>query len=616
MQWFFGVAATGLPDAEVSETIRELVSANSRPERPPEMAIRNGYGIASLTRDGLAARHEGLICAVTGAPEFSDRKLDEEARDTGLASTLIRSYRQIGTEVLSRLRGPFSLALTDADAGTSILAIDRMGVGQSYYTERAARGLIFGTSARQVLAHPDCPRELDDQALFHYLYFHMVPGPGSVYKDIRKLTQGQYLIHSGGRLETHRYWRPHFAVGKRLSEKSYAEEARSLLGQSVRRCLGSKPAACFLSGGIDSSTIVGLVSEYAAPARSFTIGFDEPGYDETVYARTAAAHFGAESIEYRITPGDVVSILPTIASAYDEPFGNSSVVPTYYCAKVAREHGIELMLAGDGGDELFAGNTRYVTQQIFGIYDHVPLWLRERVLEPVCFRVPGFDRLWPTRKLQSYIRQAKEPMPDRLQTYNYFSRSAAQDILHADFFDALDLGRPLEMQRDTYESSVADSMLNKMLELDWKYTLADNDLRKVTRMCELAGVEVGFPWLDDDLVAFSERLPPDLKIRFFRLRYFIKRALKGFLPHEVITKSKHGFGLPFGVWMKDYEPLRELAYDSLSDLAGRRIVRRSYLDDLVEKHRTVHAHYYGEFIWVLMMLELWLRSHRRGSTVQ
>jgi asparagine synthase (glutamine-hydrolysing) len=155
-------------------------------------------------------------------------------------------------------------------------------------------------------------------------------------------------------------------------------------------------------------------------------------------------------------------------------------------------------------------------------------------------------------------------------------------------------------------------MLNKMLELDWKYTLADNDLRKVNLMCELAGIGVQYPMLDDDLVDFSTRVPPEMKIHRFRLRHFFKHAMKDFLPPKILGKSKHGFGLPFGIWMKSYKPLRDLAYDSLTDLKKRNFVQSSYLDELIQSHDSVHAHYYGEFIWVLMMLELWLEKHDNG----
>jgi asparagine synthase (glutamine-hydrolysing) len=234
--------------------------------------------------------------------------------------------------------------------------------------------------------------------------------------------------------------------------------------------------------------------------------------------------------------------------------------------------------------------------------------MKKTLIEPLAFRMPGASRFWPTRKLQSYIRQARVPMPERLETYNYLHRTPPDQVLESPFLDSIDVEGPLRQLRSVYNGTGATSMIDNMLALDWKFTLADNDLRKVVRMCDLAGVDVRFPFLDDELVEFSCSIPADLKIRGFTLRYFFKKAMQDFLPKAVLEKSKHGFGLPFGIWMKSNDRLRELAYDSINDFAGRGIVQPGYIDSLKEAHGSVHAHYYGEFIWLLMMLELWMKG--------
>lgn len=606
-QFLCGIVNSALPDDTRRATLQRMAAAagvqttspgiGPHGEREPFVVLSNPANHAS---DGR------IECAFAGSPQWTD---DGAGDGSPLASarSILDAYKRYDSQFLDRLRGAFTIVITDPENRSALIAIDRMGIHQLNYAHSAEHGLAFSTRAASVNAHPAFESPIDNQAVFDYLYFHMIPAPRSIYASQSKLGAGELIRITDRSLHTERYWQPNFTEQSRASERELTGKLFSVLRTSIQRS-DAENTGCFLSGGIDSSTIVGLLSELRSDVETFTIGFDEPGYDETEFSQGAARHFGANTNEYCVTPEDVVSAIPDIAAAYDEPFGNSSVVPTYFCARLAREHGMQRLLAGDGGDELFGGNARYVTQQIFSLYDAVPGPLKRTVLEPVSFGLPGASKFMPTRKLQSYIRQARVPMPDRMQTYNYFSRTPADTILQDDFIGSISQTEPLELQRETYASTSSESLLNRMLEFDWKYTLADNDLRKVNRMCDLAGIDVVYPFLDDDVVAFSAEIPASLKIRYFKLRYFIKRALGDFLPRSVIEKSKHGFGLPFGVWMKSYGPLRELAYDSLDSLCGRGIARREYIDTLIAAHKDEHAHYYGEFIWVLMVLELWLQN--------
>ncbi|MFQ5757770.1 MAG: asparagine synthase-related protein, partial [Acidiferrobacterales bacterium] len=294
---------------------------------------------------------------------------------------------------------------------------------------------------------------------------------------------------------------------------------------------------------------------------------------------------------------------------YDHPYGNASAVPTYYCARLARDDGVDTLLAGDGGDELFGGNVRYARQWLFSLYSDLPAVLRKRLIQPLLFGIPAGDKIWPVRKLQSYIRQASLPMPERLETYNFLSWIDVDRIFHKHFLEQVDQGHPLKTLTEIYDGVHADGMLNKMLGLDLKITLADNDLPKVTRMCEFAGLQACFPLLDDDLVAFSARLPAELKLRRTQLRYFFKKALEDFLPQETLKKSKHGFGLPFGPWLVNHRILSDLVHDNLRDLAARRIVRSEFIQELIDARLAVHSGYYGTLIWVLVMLEEWFKHH-------
>jgi asparagine synthase (glutamine-hydrolysing) len=367
--------------------------------------------------------------------------------------------------------------------------------------------------------------------------------------------------------------------------------------------------SCFLSGGTDSSTVAGMVGRVAGrPAHTYSIGFQAEGYDEMAFARIAAKHFKTEHHEYYVTPDDLVRSIPMVARHYDQPFGNSSALPAYYCAKVARDDGVTRMLAGDGGDELFGGNSRYAKQRVFGWYQHIPGVLRSGLIEPLIEGTP-LGGLPGLRKARSYIGQAKVPMPDRLQMYNLLLRLGIQEVLTPEFLAQVDADGPAELQRQVWASAKADSELDRTLAYDWRFTLADSDLPKVRGTTSLAGVSVGFPFLDDALTAFSCTLTDAYKLKGLKLRWFFKEALRGFLPDEILTKKKQGFGLPFGVWATRHAPLKSLAVDSLRSLARRGIVRVEFITTLVDRRLPEYPGYYGEMVWILMMLEQWLQGH-------
>jgi asparagine synthase (glutamine-hydrolysing) len=332
------------------------------------------------------------------------------------------------------------------------------------------------------------------------------------------------------------------------------------------------------------------------------MGFDAKGYDEMDYARITAAHFKIKLHEYYVTPADVLQAIPLIAQTYDEPFGNDSAVPAYYCAKFARELGMTRLLAGDGGDEYFAGNSRYAKQKVFELYRHVPSPVKS-ILEPLAFNLP------PLRKVKRYIEQAKIAMPERLETYNFLHQTPLAEIFSEDFLAQIDPDQPLQFLKNTYNRTSNDDLIKQMLFLDDKFTLADNDLRKVNRMCELAGVDVHYPMLQENLVAFSTSIPSKWLMQGFELRSFYKEGLRNFLPKATLAKSKQGFGLPFGVWMSSDKELKQFAVASLESIEKRGFLNPAYIKNLIRLHQEGHASYYGTMIWLLVMLEQWLSTH-------
>ncbi len=506
----------------------------------------------------------------------------------------------------ARADGGFAVAV-DLGDGRSFLAVDRFAEHTLCYRIDGQR-LRVSTRADD-LAGPG--EALDPQALFDYLYFHGIPAPRTVFAAVRRLPAGHCALFERGRLTITRYWTPSFRPLARPSFPALRDEFRQLLRDAVARRLGGDGrAACFLSGGTDSSTVAGLIGEVSGqPASTYSIGFEAQGYDEMAYARIAAKRFGTDHHEYYVTPDDLLRHMPEVAAWQDQPFGNSSLLPAYCCARVAHGDGVRHLIAGDGGDELFGGNVRYSTQRLFSAYGRLPPVLRQRLLEPV-FGHAVVGRT-PVLKLGSgYIRHARTPMPDRIQGHNLLLRLGMHEVLTPGFVASVDADAPLALQREVWRQADADGELDRTLAYDWRFTLAESDLPKVRNATQMAGLDVAFPFIDRQLLEFSLKLPASYKLRGMKLRWFFKEALRGFLPDEILSKKKHGFGLPFGVWAVQHAGLRALAEDALRSIASRGLVRRDFVDPLLSTHLPAHPGYYGEMVWILTMLELWLRRHQ------
>ena len=551
----------------------------------------------------LEAQTSFLLC---GSPQFSDARLQARAKSGGTEGVWrdVLEKSPAGVEqVLAAISGAFAIGLRES-SGRALLAVDRFAIQSVCY--RVLNGRLRFASRADELA--DAQTLIDPQAIFDYLYFHVIPSPRTIYKGIFRLPPGHYALFDNGQLTVAPYWVPAFEEQTDASFGSLKNEFRQLLQDSVARQLDGGKPACFLSGGTDSSTVAGMISQASGrQAATYSIGFDAQGYDEMEYARLAARHFKTDHHEYYVTPDDLVRSIPAVAAHYDQPFGNSSALPAYYCAKMAREDGVSKILAGDGGDELFGGNSRYAKQRIFGWYDYMPRSLQRGLMEPLLgTRAAAAFPL--TRKAGSYVEQARVQMPDRLQLYNLLMRLGVSNVLTPAMLAQVDIKLPLHLQRDVWQAIGNCTPLNQELAFDWRFTLAESDLPKVMGTTALAGVNVGFPMLDDRLLAFSLKLPTAYKLKGLKLRWFFKEALRGFLPDEILTKKKQGFGLPFGVWANQTPALKALAKDSLDSLAARGVVRGDFVDSLLTHRLPEHPGYYGEMVWILMMLEQWLQA--------
>ncbi len=538
-----------------------------------------------------------------GDPLFSDTDLAQLYQSQGAKAAWLAAYQRYGHKAPLAARGCFALAFSPKP-GCYFLAVDRFA-RQSLCYQVSQGQIYFAAKANEV---PGPKQAVELQAIFDYFYFHVIPAPRTIFQHIFRVPAAHYLLFEQGQARVAPYWLPEFNEHPGQSFASLKDEFLSVVEQGVKEQLGAGRTGCYLSGGTDSSTVAGMVRRVTGQgASTFSIGFEAEGYDEMDYARIAARQFKTDHHEYYVTPEDLVRSIADVAASFDQPFGNSSVLPGYYCAKFAKEHGMEKMLAGDGGDELFGGNSRYAKQKVFDWYNIIPSPLRKLLLEPVA---PLFAKVPLLKKVDSYIEQAVVPMPHRLYQYGLLERLGMDHIFPSAVLKQFDTLSPQRQQQEIWDMAGSSSFVNHMLTFDWRYTLADSDLPKVCGSAHLAGIPVGFPLLDERLLEFSLKLPSSYKVKGLKLRWFFKEALRGFLPDEIITKKKHGFGLPFGVWSVKKPALKKLAEESVRGLADRGIVQHPFIDTLLKEHLPAYPGYYGEMVWIMMMMEQWFRAHQ------
>lgn len=573
-------------------------------------------GAVSGTRSTLLFSSDTAI-VICDADLYNTQELRGEASSwqSGTPAELIAVlYQKYGQSFPSRLRGVFAIAIWDKRSQSLLLVRDRFGVKPLCYAATAEE-IIFASQPRAIFECGRFARKVNSSAILHYLNYHVVPAPETAYEGMLKVLPGECLVWKNGVARAQRYWDLQYTEDARASENQLATELLARMEEGVRVTSADVSAAktgCFLSGGTDSSSVVGLLTRSKRePANTFSIGFQEGRFNELDYAHTAVRHFGALHHEAIIGPQHAYDAIPKIVEAYDEPFSNSSAIPTYACAKLARDHGIEALLAGDGGDELFGGNERYRTNQVFDIYHAVPRAIRA-VLEPAVFATPEVSVLG---KAQRYIRRSKTPNPERYCQWHLLQVFSPDEVLgpampHVN-------GDLLAIMRGHYQSAPAKSELNRLLYIDIKMTLGDEDLPKVVRTAEMAGINVRFPYLDHPLADFSGRLPASLKVRGLEKRYLFKKATRNLLPEAILKKKKHGFGLPMGLWLKTDPRIRAMGREVLLDprTYQRGYFRREFIEQLMAKLEQDNTPYYGDLLWIFFMLELWHRRHVEGAAL-
>ena len=570
-----------------------------------------------------AAGDDGVIAAVHGHVRWRDPALRALAADSGSAAALILAWRTHGVRLFDVLGGPASLALVDSGKREALVAVDRAGIHQMCYAPTRDGGMAFAADSRAVCAHPLIEASISRQAIFNYLYFYVSPAPRTIFEGVRKLFAGQYAHLRNGEIAEAFYWQPPYEEPAGVDPAALAGEVIATLDAGVGRAVtdaGDAPVGAFLSGGLDSTTVSGLLARHRPGAKCFTIAFPEEKYNELPWAEAGARHFGVEHVTHVLTPADAADAIAGLVAAHDEPHGNSSSVPAFVCARVARDHGISHLLAGDGGDEIFAGNERYVEQRRYDAWHRLPAPLRRALVLPALrLAAPGGGDgtgAGFAARARAYAERAATPLPDRLQIYNLLETADLAALFDGDFLDGLDREEPRRLQRQSYARVPQASELKRMHQLDLQITLADNDLRKVNRACELAGVQVAYPMLDDDVVSMAARIPSALLLRDGRLRGFFKDAMASFLPETVLTKAKHGFGMPFSEWTRQPGALRDMAIAALDGFGRRGILRRDLVTEIRRALADGADSRFGGMVWDIMMLETWLARHETVASIR
>jgi asparagine synthase (glutamine-hydrolysing) len=533
------------------------------------------------------------------------------SQDSTVAECLAHLYATHGLDFLDYLNGIFSLALWDEKTQRLLLAIDRLGAKGLYWTHEGDR-LLFGSRLAPIRAVSKTPLELNPRALPQYLLFSAITHPLTIYRNVQKLAPGTRLVFERGAVRLEEYWNLDYSEKEGQSVSAWArdvqEEMRAAVHLHLDGCSPEKTGA-YLSGGTDSSSVVAFINERHSPVKTFSIFFEEAEYSEAHFARTTSNHFHTRHFEKSISPSEAFRALQNITRFYEEPFANSSAFGAYYCAALAKESGVDTLLAGDGGDELFAGNSRYADDKKFAAYHAVPKWIRRGIVEPALRILPendGFLSL-PRR----YVRRAAIPNPSRIFSYNFFASENPETIFEPGFLAETPSNTWMEIADGHFRSAHASHELNRLLYLDVKIILADNDLRKVTGTAELSGVRVRYPLLDYRLAELSGRIPVNLKLNGMKKRFIFKKAMQDILPAEVLNKKKHGFGVPLARWLLEDKQFNELVQDVLGDARTRQrgYFRPAFYDRILDLHRCEQVAFYGEVVWYLLALELWHRQH-------
>jgi asparagine synthase (glutamine-hydrolysing) len=487
------------------------------------------------------------------------------------------------------------------------LARDRVGKKPILYSHQPNGDLIFGSEFQALLKNPAISRDVDHDALDDYMSYLCVPAPKTAFKQIRKLEPGHWMRWKNGAIETRRYWLPDFSKKIKISEEEAIEETTRIVRESTRlRMISEVPLGAFLSGGVDSSTVVALMAqESSQPVKTFSIGFEEQDFSELKYARRVAEHVGAEYNEFIVKP-NAVEILPTLVEHYGEPYADSSAIPTYYVARETRKH-VTVALNGDGGDESFAGYERYSAMLIAERYRRIPGALRKTLIEGPIGLLPTSElKRSRVRDAKRFLRAANLPRAQRYDRWmSAFDSEAKSAIYTEDFRASVGNGGPAILDK-WFAAANGSGVLDAAMLTD-QMTYLPNDLLVKVDIASMANsLEARSPFLDHNVIEFAASLPENLKMQRFETKSLLKKVAARLVPREVVYRRKMGFGVPIAKWFRG--EMKDFVRDALLSptALNRGIVKPAMIRKYVEEHVSGSRDHAFQ-IWTLLMLELWFQ---------
>lgn len=520
---------------------------------------------------------------------------------------IVHAYEEYGDECVKHFNGMFAIALWDARRGRFFMARDRVGIKPLYFYLGNER-LVFGSEIKSLIVHPEVPRDVDLAALDLYLTLEYIPAPRTIYKEIRKLMPGHTLVLEHGRVTISQYWEiPHQPVS--LDDAECAEYLAGLIKEAVRiRLMSDVPLGAFLSGGVDSSTIVAYMSQLATePVQTFSIGFEDDTYNELPYAKAVAQHFNTRH-HYEVLNPDIAALAEWLIPQQDEPFADTSVFSTYLVSKLASQE-VKVVLSGDGGDELFAGYDTYLAQGLDRYYGRLPGLLRKNIF-------PAFAGMLPPQSAKKgLINKVKrmveggalDPGLQHTRWMMFMSPAEKKTLYQSDLRTTLNDELTTALFDGYFIKAAHFDALAQQQYVDIKTYLADDILTKVDRMSMALSIEARVPLLDYNIVEFAMNLPPHMKINGSRTKVILRNAVKNLVPDLVLNKPKQGFSIPMKQWLRT--SLKPMMLDLLSTEA---LLRRGYFNPSVvsrwvREHLNNHANH-SHRLWSLMVFEMWHRN--------
>jgi asparagine synthase (glutamine-hydrolysing) len=584
------------------------------------MLVKNraAIGMRRLSIIDLVGGHQpifnedGTIAIVFNGEIYNFQELKKELESRGHrfqtnsdTETIVHAYEEFGEDCPNHLRGMFAFAIWDERNEKLFIARDRVGKKPLYFTQTKSGVFLFGSELKSLMLHPEFEREIKPEALDAYFTFGYVPDPLCIFKNVEKLAPGHFLIFQNDKIITKQYWDFRYEKTVARNEEDYLDELRSLIDEAVRvRLISEVPLGAFLSGGVDSSAVVGYMARNMnQPVKTFSIGFNEDSYDELKYARIAAKHFGTDHHEFIVTP-DMVKIVDELVWHFDEPFADSSALPTYMVSKLARDY-VTVILSGDGGDELFAGYTRYVVDKKRSGLARLPRFVREGLMKPLSESLPhgAFGR--------NYLRNVSlEPIDRYIDSISHFTELNKRILYTKDFRSKLSnngFSAGHKLFRSFAEKVDTGDAVDKLLYLDSKTYLPGDILTKVDRMSMAVSLEARAPLLDHKLIEFVTRIPSSLKLKGVETKHIFKRAVRSLVPDEILDRPKQGFGVPIATWIN--QTLQGYIHETLMSQTFRQrgIVEADYITLLLEEHERSRRDH-SSTLWALFVLELWYRK--------